>query len=54
MVHGHPHVAGGQGSMRHRSIAQPLVPWSTRQLVSFLSIPLYANSYIEFTLILSI
>ena len=30
----------GQGSMRHRSIAQPLVPLSTRQLVSFLSIPL--------------
>ena len=29
----------GQGSMRHRSIAQPLVPLSTRQLVSFLSIP---------------
>ncbi|EEF91531.1 hypothetical protein BACCELL_00835 [Bacteroides cellulosilyticus DSM 14838] len=24
--------------MRHRSIAQPLVPLSTRQLVSFLSI----------------
>ena len=26
--------------MRHRSIAQPLVPLSTRQLVSFLSFPL--------------
>ncbi len=29
----------GQGSMRHRSIAQPLVPLSTRPLVNFPSKP---------------
>ena len=32
-----------QDSMRHRSIAQPLVPFLTRYLVSFLSVPLWTE-----------